>query len=105
MAGRPQRAAAVAAALRRLVPRVPDFERDEIVAHAQASPGLRKAAPGTAAWLAAVALIRHLHTDYDTLLAEGWGIEAARYATLDAINAVLADWGAQRRLTRRDDDG
>ena len=63
MAGRPGRAAAVAAALRRLAPRVPDFEAAEIVAHARASPGLRHAAPETAAWLSAVALISHLHTD------------------------------------------
>ena len=96
------RDAAIAAALLRLAPHVPKFERGEIVAHALASPGLRRAAPEAAAWLSAVALLRHLHTAYDDLLADGWGIEAARHATLDALNAVLAEWGARRRVSGTD---
>ncbi len=99
------RAAAVESALLRLAPGIPKFERGEIVAHALASPGLRRAAPEAAAWLSAVALIRHLHTDYDDLLADGWGVEAARNATLEAINAVLEAWGAKRRVSGTDADG
>jgi hypothetical protein len=99
------RAAAVDAALLRLAPRVPKFERGEIVAHALASPGLRHAAPEAAAWLSAVAHIRHLHTDYDDLLDDGWGVEAARHATLEALNAVLAEWGAKRRVSGADEAG
>ncbi len=99
------RDAAVEAALLRLAPRVPKFEKGDIVAHALASPGLRRAAPEAAAWLSAVALIRHLHTDYDALLADGWGVEAARHATLAALNAVLAEWGARRRVSGAEEAG
>ncbi len=93
-------------ALTRLLPGAPAWDRSEILGHALASPGLAKARPEAAAWLSAVAHIRHLHTDYDTLLDQGYGPEAARHFTLTAINAVLADWGSPRRLDpAAEDDG
>ena len=85
-------------ALARLTTAVPSFDRTEIIDHALLSPGLKKAAPEAAAWLSLVAHVRHVHTDYDRLLDQGYGIEAARHFTLAAINTVLAAWGAARRL-------
>ncbi len=95
------RRALVAAALLRLVPGVPAFEREAILDHAVDSPGLRTASPEAAAWLSLVAVIRHLHTDYDRLVADGTGRDAARWFVADAIDAVLAGWGSRRRLPRK----
>ncbi|TXM89282.1 DUF2293 domain-containing protein, partial [Methylobacterium sp. WL103] len=47
-----------------------------------------------AARLALVAYARHVFTDYDDLLAEGYDRDSARHFVLDALNAVLAGWGA-----------
>ncbi|KAB1073514.1 DUF2293 domain-containing protein [Methylobacterium planeticum] len=85
---------AVAACLRRLAPRLPAFEAEAALDRALASPGLRRAAPDTAARLALIAYARHAFTDYDDLLAEGYDRDSARHFVLDALNAVLADWGA-----------
>lgn len=89
------RRAAVAAALARLAPRLPEFEAEAALDRALASPGLRGAAPETAARLALVALARHAFTDYDDLLAEGYDRDSARHFVLDELNAALAAWGAR----------
>jgi hypothetical protein len=85
---------AVAAALARLAPRLPDFEAEAALDRALASPGLRRAAPETAARLALVAYARHVFTDYDELLAEGYDRDSARHFVLEDLNAALAAWGA-----------
>lgn len=85
---------AVAAALARLAPRLPDFEAEAALDRALASPGLRRAAPETAARLALVAYARHVFTDYDELLAEGYDQDSARHFVLEDLNAALAAWGA-----------
>jgi hypothetical protein len=85
---------AVAAALARLAPRLPDFEAEAALDRALASPGLRGAAPETAARLALVAYARHVFTDYDDLLADGYDRDSARHFVLDDLNAALAAWGA-----------
>lgn len=85
-------------ALDHLAPRLPRFEREAIIDHALDSPGLSVADPGNAAWLAMVAYIRHVFTDYDALLAEGFDQDAARFFVIDEINAYLAEWGARRRV-------
>ncbi len=85
---------AVAAALARLAPRLPDFEADSVLARALASPGLRRAAPETAARLALVTYARHVFTDYDDLLADGYDRDSARHFVLDDLNAALVGWGA-----------
>jgi hypothetical protein len=90
----PNRREAVAAALARLAPRAPDFEAAAALDRALASPGLRRAAPETAARLALVAYARHVFTDYDDLLADGYDRDSARHFVLDDLNAVLAAWGA-----------
>ncbi|KQP89341.1 MULTISPECIES: DUF2293 domain-containing protein [unclassified Methylobacterium] len=89
----------VAAALARLAPRLPDFETEAVIDRALASPGLRNAQPETAAWLALVAYGRHVFTEYDTLLDEGYDRDSARHFVLDDLNAVLAEWGSRRRVS------
>ena len=62
------------------------------------SPGLRRAVPEEAAWLSIVAFVRHRLTDYDVLLADGYDPESARFAVADEMQAILAGWGAKRKL-------
>lgn len=86
---------AIARALGRLAPRQPGFEADATVDRALMSPGLRGAAPETAARLALVAYARHVFTDYDALLADGYDRDSARHFILDDLNDVLTAWGAR----------
>jgi hypothetical protein len=85
---------AVAAALARLAPRLPPFEAEAVLDRASASPGLRRAMPETAARLALVTYARHVFTEYDELLADGYDRDSARHFVLDDLNAALAAWGA-----------
>jgi hypothetical protein len=85
---------AVAEALARIAPRLPAFEADATLDRALASPGLRGAAPETAARLALVTYARHVFTDYDDLLGEGYDRDSARHFVLDDLNAALIAWGA-----------
>ncbi|GJD34372.1 DUF2293 domain-containing protein [Methylobacterium aerolatum] len=91
----PDRRTAVTEALARLAPRLPAFESGAVVDRALASPGLRKAAPETAARLALIAYARHVFTDYDDLLAEGYDRDSARHFILDDLNQTLDGWGAK----------
>jgi hypothetical protein len=93
---------AIESALRRLAPLVPDHERGAIVDHAVDSGGLRMASPETAAWLSMVAYIRHVLTDYDTLLEEGYDQDSARHFVMADMEAVLKDWGVRRPLVLGD---
>jgi hypothetical protein len=86
-------------ALRRLAPRLPAHECDAVCDHAMDSPGLRTAAPETAAWLSLVAYARHVFTDYDDLLAQDYDQDSARHFVADDLQAVLNEWGVRRRLT------
>ncbi len=99
---------AVAAALAHLAPRLPEFETEAVIDRALASPGLRNARPETGAWLALVTYARHVFTEYDALLDEGYDRDSARHFVLDDLNAALAEWGARRRVsdeeTAPDDD-
>jgi hypothetical protein len=94
----------VEAALAHLAPRVPEFEAEAIVDRALASPGLRGAAPETAAWLGMVAYARHAFTEYDALLDEGYDRDSARHFVLDDLNAVLGGWGVKRRIADEPDE-
>jgi hypothetical protein len=98
------RRAAVAEALRRLAPGMPAFEREVVIDRALDSPGLAKAAPEAAAWLALVAMVRHVFTDYDDLLAEGYDRDAARHFVADDMATVFESWGVRRRLPTADED-
>jgi hypothetical protein len=90
---------AVAVALARLAPRLPTFEAEAALDRALSSPGLRGAAPETAAWLALVAYARHVFTEYDSLLDDGYDRDSARHFVLDDLNAVLSDWGCRRTVS------
>ena len=85
-------------ALRNLAPRIPRHELGAVLDHALDSPGLRTASPETAAWLSLVAYVRHVFTDYDALLAEGYDADSARFFVVDEIDGVLQEWGVRRRL-------
>ena len=92
------RRAAIEAALRQLAPRIPKHEFGAVVDHAVDSPGLRNAAPETAAWLSLVAYVRHVLTDYDALLAEDYDVDSARFFFLGPTTAILEEWGVRRRI-------
>jgi hypothetical protein len=92
------RRAAVEAALRHLVPRIPKHEFGAVIDHALDSAGLQTAAPEAAAWLSLVAYVRHVLTEYDALLNDGYDVDSARFFVLPEINGVLEGWGARRQV-------
>jgi hypothetical protein len=93
----------ILSAVRVLAPRIPRHEFESVVDHALGSQGLRTASPENAAWLSMTAFIRHRLTDYDSLLAEGYDPESARFFVLDDMNRVLAEWGSPRRVAGEED--
>jgi hypothetical protein len=95
--------AAVELALRRLAPKIPPHEFAAVTDHAMDSPGLRTASAETAAWLSLVAYIRHVRTEYDDLLAEGYDPESARHFVVGAMDEVLSEWGVRRRIREGDE--
>jgi hypothetical protein len=92
----------IARALRALAPRMPAHEFEAVLDHARDSPGLRVAAPETAAWLSLVAYARHVFTDYDELLQAAYDQESARFFVAAELAAVLREWGVRRPLTPED---
>ena len=92
----------IAYALRELAPRIPAHEFEAVLDHALDSPGLRVAAPQTAAWLSLVAYARHVFTDYDELLQDAYDPESARFFVAEELAGVLKQWGVRRPLTRED---
>jgi len=92
------RRADIEAVLRHLAPRIPRHEFGAVVDHALDSPGLRTAVPETAVWLSLVAYVRHVMTDYDAMLAEGYDADSARHFVLGESNAILQEWGVRRRI-------
>ena len=93
---------AISSALRHLAPKLPAHEFEAVVDHAMDSPGLRVASPENAAWLSLVAYARHTMTDYDELLAQGYDRDSARFFVAGALEALLAGWGARRKLNPDD---
>jgi hypothetical protein len=89
---------ALAAALRRLAPKIPPHEFGAVVDHALDSAGLKSAATESAAWLSLVAYVRHTFTDYDALLAQGYDRDSARHFVMDEMRDILAHWGVRRPL-------
>jgi len=85
---------------RRLRALVPLASYSDFIAMKQiASAGhLRHLPLSIAAWQAITTHIRHNHTDYDALLAEGYDAESARYFVLNAINEKLAAWDSEKRI-------
>jgi hypothetical protein len=60
--------------------------------------------PQIAVWLAAIAHIRHEHTDYEKLLEEGYDRDSARFFVVEQTNDVLTRWRATRLLDPDADD-
>ena len=92
----------VEAALRHLAPRIPLHEFAAVVDRAMDSRGLRVASPENAAWLSLVAYARHMLTDYDDLLAQGYDQGSARFFIADDLQDILTGWGVRRSLNRNE---
>jgi hypothetical protein len=89
---------AIEAVLRRLAPKIPPHEFGAVIDHALDSKGLQHAAPETAAWLSLVAYVRHVFTDYDDLLAQGYDQESARHFVAEEMAQKLKEWGVRREF-------
>jgi hypothetical protein len=94
---------AVAKALTALLPIAPYADIEAIRAEAL-GPSLRTLPPSIAVWLATIAYVRHAHSAYEALLAEGYDRDSARFFVADEINAVLTRWRATRLLDPAADD-
>lgn len=64
---------------------------------------LRHLPPSIAGWQAITTHIRHNHTDYDALLADGYDAESARHFVLEDMNEVLMSWGSSKLLSYDED--
>lgn len=94
---------AVNKALRALLPHAPYADTETIRALAD-DRKLRGLPASVAVWLATVTHVRHEHSDYDALLAEGYDRDAARFFVVDQINDVLTRWRATHLLDPEEDD-
>jgi hypothetical protein len=94
---------AVRKALSALLPMAP-YADTEPIQQAALAARFKTLPPTIAVWLATVAHVRHEHTAYDRLLAEGYDRDAARFFVVDEINAVLTRWRATRLLDPDDDE-
>ena len=92
----------IEAALRRIAPKIPAHEFGAVIDHALDSKGLRTAAPEAAAWLSLFAYTRHVFTDYDELLTQGYDRDSARHFVMDDMAAKLTEWGVRRTLGEDD---
>ncbi|GJE18379.1 DUF2293 domain-containing protein [Methylobacterium marchantiae] len=90
---------AIGEALRILAPRLPVFEAEAVLDRALDSPGLRMASPENAAWLALVSFTRHVFTEYDSYLDDGYDRDSARHFVLDDLNQTLRGWGVRRTVS------
>jgi hypothetical protein len=93
-----KRARDIREAFTALMPLAPLADAEPIRSRASRA-SMRDLPAESAVWLAAVAHIRHVHTDYDALLADGYERDAARFFVTDDINAVLTAWRATRYVT------
>lgn len=93
----------IAKGLTLLIPLAPWADAEQIRA-AAGQKHLRTLPPSVALWLATVAHIRHQHTSYDALLADGYDRDSARFFVVDEINRVLTDWRATRLLDADGDE-
>jgi len=94
---------AIGRALTALLPMAP-YADTEPIREAALARKLRELPPSIAVWIATVAHVRHAHTQYDTLLAEGYDRDSARHFVVDEINDVLTRWRATRLLDPADDE-
>ncbi|WP_127522808.1 DUF2293 domain-containing protein [Mesorhizobium sp. Z1-4] len=102
MTARTGRQRAIAKALTALLPIAP-YADIEAIREAALARKMRELPPSIAVWIATVAHVRHVHTQYDQLLDEGYDRDAARHFVIDEINQVLTAWRATR-LVEEDED-
>jgi hypothetical protein len=93
---------AIAKALTALLPMAPYADIEKIREMASVRK-MRDLPASIAVWIASVTYVRHEHSSYDTLLAEGYDRDAARFFVVDEINETLTRWRATRLLDP--DDG
>lgn len=86
-----------------LIPLAP-WADAEAIRQAAGQKHLKTLPPSVALWLATVAHIRHQHTSYDALLAEGYDRDSARFFVVDETNKVLTSWRATRLLDADGDE-
>jgi hypothetical protein len=94
---------AIAKALTALLPLAPYADMEKIRADAGAVH-MKSLPPTIAVWLATIAHIRHVHTDYEKLLAEGYDRDSARFFVMEQTNIVLTRWRATRLLEDNDEE-
>ena len=94
---------AIAKALTALLPLAPYADMEKIRADA-AAVHMKTLPPTVAVWLATIAHVRHAHTDYEKLLAEGYDRDSARFFVIEQTNEVLTRWRATRLLEEDDGD-
>lgn len=92
---------AIDKALTLLLPMAPFADTERIRTEA-GGRHFRDLPPSIAVWLATIAHVRHEHTDYDRLLAEGYDRDSARFFVVDQINEWLTKWRATRLLDADD---
>ena len=87
--------------LRELIPKatMEDFLAIEKIAD---KGHLRHLPPSIRAWQAITTQIRHVHTDYNAMLEEGYDQDSARHFVLDDINAKLLEWGCSETVFEDD---
>lgn len=103
MAATTNRQRAVGKALTTLLPLAP-YADTEAIREAALARKMRELPASIAVWIATIAHVRHAHTGYDGLLAEGYDRDAARFFVVDEINATLTRWRATRLLDADDPD-
>lgn len=94
---------AIAKALTALLPMAPYADMEKIRTEA-GSVHMKTLPPSIAVWLATVAHVRHVYTDYEKLLAEGYDRDSARFFVIDQTNDVLTRWRATRLLDADDEE-
>jgi len=87
-------------ALLALIPQAPLADTTQIRALANREH-MRTLPVERAIWLATVTHMRHNHTAYHALLADGYDRDTARHFVLDETNDVLQHWHSRRFV---DDD-
>ena len=93
----------VAESLTRLAPGIPWADAETVRSEA-ASRRYRDFPPSVSVWLVLVAHIRHQHTEYQALIAEGYDRASARHFVIDGINQKLTEWRATRFISEDSDD-
>ncbi len=88
---------AIARALTALLPMAP-YADIEAIRQAAGARDMRELPASIAVWLATIAHVRHEHSSYDRLLAEGYDRDSARFFVVGEINDTLTRWRATRLL-------